>query len=483
MGVRHSVRRTLLSLGAGLVAQRAMQLVAFVLIGRALGADGLGGYAQGLAAGAMLGVLAGAGIRNLAARAIVRQPAAAGAFVRRAVRARLANGLLLGALAAAAAFVWSDRPLFWALCILQVVPAAFDLRNLADAAGSARREVRLETLASLLHLLGVVWWRSTDGLDLRVLAAIALASRCLYASGAWAMLRALPRGDDAAALANCDRPRHHRAVALAQTAYEALAAGDVWLVAQCCGSGAAGFYAVGVRFAGAALMPSAQLARLLLPHLLHAANDGDARRTLGTAVRATQLATLPMLAGGAVLAPQLCALSGAGFAAAAPILVLLLAAGCCAHLGWQQSHALLAAGRDRAYAHGLGWPAVAQLLLLAALAPFADEAAPALFGTLAAAAAALAAGGYALVGHRQMLAHAGEHPAAQAWSPLHPALVAAATAGAAALPGWFVAGTAGTALQLLAGGGAFAATLWYFELRGRLRRVGDGLATASGFRA
>jgi hypothetical protein len=36
-------------------------------------------------------------------------------------------------------------------------------------------------------------------------------------------------------------------------------------------------------------------------------------------------------------------------------------------------------------------------------------------------------------------------------------------------------------VQLALGGAAFAAVLWRFELKGRVGRVGDGLATASGF--
>jgi O-antigen/teichoic acid export membrane protein len=87
--VKHTVRHTLLWLGAGVVAQRLLQLVAFVLIGRALGVAGLGVFAQGMATAAVLTVLAGAGVRNLVARAVARSPAAARSLVLCAVRWRL----------------------------------------------------------------------------------------------------------------------------------------------------------------------------------------------------------------------------------------------------------------------------------------------------------------------------------------------------------------------------------------------------------
>ncbi|MFY9344137.1 MAG: hypothetical protein WAT39_16725, partial [Planctomycetota bacterium] len=60
--MKHGIRATLLALAAGVVAQRLCQLLAFVLIGHALGAAGLGHYAEGQALGAILAVLAGAGV-------------------------------------------------------------------------------------------------------------------------------------------------------------------------------------------------------------------------------------------------------------------------------------------------------------------------------------------------------------------------------------------------------------------------------------
>ena len=83
--MKHSVRSTLLCLGAGVVVQRILQLLAFIIVGRTLGVSGLGVYAEGMAVAAILAVLAGAGIRNLVARAVSQQPKATRALVGHAV--------------------------------------------------------------------------------------------------------------------------------------------------------------------------------------------------------------------------------------------------------------------------------------------------------------------------------------------------------------------------------------------------------------
>ncbi|MBM4063012.1 MAG: hypothetical protein FJ265_18240 [Planctomycetes bacterium] len=470
MAVVHSVRSTLAVLGLGAVLQRVLQLATFLCLGRALGVERLGQFAEGQALGALLAVCAGAGVRNVLARAIAREPAAAGTLLRAAVRARLWLGGLLGAPAIAVAFATAAEPWFWLLCVLQVLPAAFDLKNLLDASGRTGAEVVLETTAAALQLLLVLLWLGLGlgGSGLAPLAAIALGCRCVYALGAVAAIARLPAGAPAKPLRGL--PGRSLAVSLGQTAHELMAAADVWLVALLFGHGSAGLYAVAARLANAALLPSAQLARLLLPHLLRAAAAGDPLRTVRTALRATAFVTLPVLAGGAVVATPLCALFGEGFAEAAPALRLLLLAGCLLHLGWQCSHALFAAGRDRAYAAGLWWPAVVQALLLGAFAGQGDAG-------MAAFASLLAQTGYLFAGLwlvRRVFA------GVDGWPWLGPFAVAAATAAAAALPAAAGDGKLVLGLQLLAGAGAFVFSLWGVELRGRARRLGDGLAEASG---
>jgi O-antigen/teichoic acid export membrane protein len=141
-----------------------------------------------------------------------------------------------------------------------VLPAAFDMKQLLDTSGRTRREVHIESAVALLQLCGVLGWFLHDAHRPDVLAAIVFGSRCLYALGAIGAILALPETGPARAHV----PRDLR-VASAHTVHELLTIGDVWIVAIALGDAAAGLYATGVRFAAAALMPSAQLARLLLP--------------------------------------------------------------------------------------------------------------------------------------------------------------------------------------------------------------------------
>jgi O-antigen/teichoic acid export membrane protein len=470
MGVKHTIRRTMLALGAGVVVQRACQLAGFLLAGRALGVAGLGFYAQGLAMAAVLGVVAGAGVRNVTARTLTRHPGAARDLVLDAVRRRAVIGLSLAALVVAIAFAASAAPWFWCVCALHAVPGAFDLKNLLDAAGRARREVAIETGVAVLQLAATAVWFASGDASPVALAAIALACRCLYALAAIPAIRELRGGEGRVRAAAGAR------LAGAQTVHELLTIGDVWLVALAFGDAAAGYYAFAVRFAAAALVPSAQLTRLLLPHQLHAGNDGDAGRTLATALRATAFATLPMLAGGAVVARDLCAWSAPAFADAHHALQLLLAAGCLQHLGWQCSSALLANHRDRACAHAFFWPSAAHAAALAALPIFVSFGA-ADTALLAAAVTVSAQGTYAVAALAATRAQWHRHRGA-AW---HAVLLAAAVAAAAALPSWLVEAPLLLPVQLAGGATAFVCGLWWVELRGRWRRVGDGLVRASGF--
>lgn len=479
MAVTHAVRSTLATLLAGVVAQRLLQLAAFLCIGRALGAEQLGVYAQGIGIGALLSVLAGAGVRNVLVREVARSPIEAAAILRRAVRARLATGALLAASASAVTFAVGERPWFHVLCILQVLPAAFDLKNLLDAIGRTRTEVAFDTTAAALQLVLVVAWWQCGGRDLEVLAAIALASRSAYALLALPTIARLPHTAEAPTI----RARPRAGVAIGQTLHESLAAADVWLVALCFGNGAAGLYAVAARFATAALLPSAQLARLLLPHLLHANERGDAGRTFDTAARATALATMPMFAGGAVVADHLCALPGPEFAAAGPALATALLAGCLQHGGWQRSHALLAAGRDDAYGRSLAAPALLQIAAIAVCGRLLAAVNAGGDATAAAVAAAIGACAHGIYFVWTGTALRDSGGAAGRRRSFAPTIVAVATAVAAAVPGAFGDGPATLAAQLAAGAAAFGGSLWWVELRGRVRRIGDGLVSASGFRA
>lgn len=466
--VASAVRSTLMILGAGATLQRLCQLVAMACAARALGLERTGHYALGIALGAVLAILAGAGIRNHVARQIARQPASAGAWVRAAVRARLLLGGALTAVAVAVAVLTSDAAWFWSLAAALALPAAFDLKGLLDAVARTRSEVALESVAALLHLALVLVWARAGGDDLAALAGIHLLSRCVYATGALHALSRLPAGERVPlwSLIRCSGR-----VSLAQTVNECATAADVWLVGLVAGPGAAGLYAVAQRIAGAAALPSAQVARLLLPHFNRAAGSGDPPRTAATALRATAWTTLPLLGGGLMVAEPLCALFGPGFAAAGPALRLWLLAVTAQHLGWQCSHALFALDHDRAYARTLLLPAVLHLGMVAPLAGAAGAAG-------AAASVVLAQVVYFAITLRLLRARFGRWPIAGWTAPLLATLVTCCGAAAAGFAG-------GTWLPplpaLLGGAAAFGLALWGLELRGRWRDVGRGLSRASGF--
>ena len=447
-----AVRRTLAALGAGLVAQRLCQLGALLLLARTLGREATGMHAQGVALGGLIAVAGNAGLRNAVARALARAPESAGLWLAATVRARLLRTAALLVPAAAAAACCCASPWFWCASAAAALPAAFDLKHIGDVAARTRSEVAVETGSSVLFLALVAAWLRAGGTDLTVLAGIHLACRTVYALGAWRAMARLPRAG--AAPRARELLRESRATGRAQLAGDLGVAADVCVVGWLAGDAAAGLYAVALRLAGAAGMPTAQLARLFFAHQLHAAVRGDAARTTRVALRTTALVLLPMLAGGCVAAAPLCALFGEQFAAAAPA------------LRW-----LLAAGRDRAYGRALWWQASAYLLLLGALAPTSGSTGSAFAGAAAQTcflAAALRGLDRGVLQKPRWLV-----------GPLAVALLTgAATAAAAAVD-------AGPALprELGTGALAFAAGLYAVELRRRWRRLGAGLAQASGFRS
>ncbi len=190
--VKHTVRSTLVVLGAGVVLQRLCQLLGFVLIGRALGIAGLGTFAEGQALAAVLTVFAGAGVRSLTARTLAGAPTAARDLLLTAVRRRLLAGLALALPAGVVAFAHAQHPWFWCWSLLLVLPAAFDMKQLLDTSGRTRREVHIESAVALLQLCGVLGWFLHDAHRPDVLAAIVFGSRCLYALGAIGAILALP---------------------------------------------------------------------------------------------------------------------------------------------------------------------------------------------------------------------------------------------------------------------------------------------------
>lgn len=469
-----AIRRNLAALGIGLVAQRCAQLVALLLVARTLGAEATGRNAQGLALAGMLAIAATAGLRNEVARGLARHHEAPGGWLRAAVRARLLRSAWLLTIVSIAAFACSTAPWFWIVSAAACLPAALDLKQLGDVVARTRSEVRLESASSAIYLGCTGIWLACGGTELTSLAAIQLGSRLCYALGAARAIRSLPIGDTAPTALGL--LRRSRRLAPAQVLGELTIGLDVCLVGALGGDAVSGLYAIGSRIAGAAGMPTAQLTRLFFAHQMHAAARGDSVRASRVALRATALVLLPMLAGGLVLAPQLCALFGPAFVAAADALRWLLLAITAQHLAWQAHQSLLALGRDVAYGRVLWLPSVLHATALALLTPSFGATGAAL--ATAVAQLSFLATALALLGRSTVL------PLSWLLGPIQLALATgvATAAVAAVLSGSAPHGVA-LLIPLATGGVVFAAGLWLLEWRKRWHKIGAGLVEASRFRS
>jgi O-antigen/teichoic acid export membrane protein len=268
--------------------------------------------------------------------------------------------------------------------------------------------------------------------------------------------------------------RQGSVLGVAQLGNELVFASDVVLLRALIGREAAALYAVAQRVALAAETPVRVLGRLLQPHLLHAARHGDTPATLARAVRASAHLILPIAAGGWVVAETLLGqLFGGSYAAAGWTLRWLLATSVLLGAASVYGNLLVARGEIRAYLACLGLLFAGKLTLtLCWIGPHAAAGAAAASFLSMALASMLT-----LVMLRRRLAFALAGP----WGrPLaHAALVAlAAWLPAALLPG---GGSVTLAVQLAGGGIAFALGLQAFAMRGRWRRLGDGLQRSSGF--
>lgn len=467
-------RRNLAALGIGLVAQRFAQLVALLLLARTLGAEATGRNAQGLALAGMLAIAGTAGLRNEVARGLAHHHDALGGWLRVAVRARLLRSAWLFAIVSLAAFAFSTSPWFWIVSAAACLPAAFDLKQLGDVAARTRSEVRLESASAAIYLGCTGLWLACGGTDLTSLAAIQLASRTCYALGAARAIRSLPIGTSAPSARAL--LRRSRSLAPAQVLGELTIGLDVCIVGALGGDAVSGLYAIASRIAGAAGMPTAQLTRLFFAHQVHAAARGDAVRASRVALRATALVLLPMLAGGVVLAPRLCALFGPTFVLAADALRWLLLAITAQHLAWQAHQSLLALGRDVAYGRVLWLPSLLHAAALALLTPS--------FGATGAAFATALAQLCFLATALALLGRSTVQPWNWLLGPIELALATGtATAAVAALTSTSTLQGAALLVPLATGGIVFAAGLWLLEWRKRWHKIGTGLVEASRFRS
>jgi hypothetical protein len=252
-GVKHTVRSTLVVARRRRGVQRLCQLLGFVLIGRALGIAGLGTFAQGQALAAVLTVFAGAGVRSLTART---WPATR---PRRATCCwpRCGDGCWPAGTGAAGR--WRGVRAGAGPVVLVLEPAARAARGVRHEAAARHFGANAPRSAHRVHGRGaaavaILGWFLLAGASARRAGGDRARQPVPLRAGA------MPRDP-----ARCRRhgvptrvlvPRDVR-VAFAHTVHELLTIGDVWLVAIALGDAAAGLYATGVRFAAAALMPSA----------------------------------------------------------------------------------------------------------------------------------------------------------------------------------------------------------------------------------
>lgn len=462
---RH-VRSALVALTMGSVLQRIAQLLAAVVIARELGPAGMGSYALGLSAAAILSLLCGAGIRSVVAREAVASPEGAGDWIRAAIRLRLLGGAVLFSVYAVAAVLLTQSPWFWLLCGASVFPLAFDLKGLADSASRTPLEVVLESIASWLHLglvAAVVFTAENNHLEW--LAGAFLTSRVVYALAARARLASFPTTGFRPSLRKMVVSAG--AVSVTQTVFEALCHCDVLVITVLTGTEIAGLYAVALRIFVAVSFPAVQLARLLVPHLNHSARSGDSSRTLETALRASAYVTLPLAVGGWLVAESLCGLFGAEFAAAGWTLRWLLCACVLLGVGSQVGNTLFALRHTARYMASLWLGGAALGTAWLALVPTLGATGSAL-GTCIAYATVILACFWFLRPHLHF----------RILQPLRPPLLLAVVVGLAAwLPGERVLA------QLGLGAAAFGLGIWWLELRRGWSRLGEGLSQASGLGA
>ncbi len=470
--VSRHVRATLFALATGVAAQRVLALLVTLLIGRHVGLAAFGEYASGVQIALLVALLADGGIRLLTAREMGARPERAVATLRAslALRSRLALGATVAF--AAIAVVVADAWPFHLACAGLVLVAPFDQKQLADALGRAGTEVRWEAAASLTYLVLAAVLVGLDCHDLGAFVGALLVSRLVYAAHTVVWLRGLPPTPERVPMR--DLLRTGSVLGVTQLANELIFAADIVLLRALVSREAAALYAAAQRIVLAADTPVRVLARLLQPHLMHAAVHGDAAGTLARGLRASAHLVLPIAAGGCVVAPDLLALAfGADFAAAAPTLRWLLGASVVLGAASLYGNLLVAHGAVLPYLACLSLGMVANVALtLWWIGPFGAA------GSAAASFVAMTlASGLALVLLRRRLTF----PLLSPW--LRPVLHAALVMVAAWLPGRCLTPGAPSTLgaQLLAGGLALVLGLQAFEMRGRWRSFGEGLERASGF--
>ena len=461
------VARNTLAQAAGRLVILAVGAASIAVTTRYLGAAGYGRFALALALLQALGVLADAGLVAVVVRESSRTPARTAELVGNALAMRLALGVVVVALAAAASGLPAYGPDVRTAVLIAAVPfalgivssslaAVFQVRlalgraALADAAGRiAGFGALLAVVAADLGFAAVVASATAGAAVTLVLTAHLvrrlLRVRAMLDRGVWRELAmaALPLG---------------LTLAVAEVYFRA----DTFILALSRPAAEVGQYSLAYRlYELLALFPALVMASVYpLLSRQFAESRAAAAQTLNATMRALLTFGVPLAAGGFVIAPQLARLAGGEeFAGADDPLRLLLCAAALAYVSGLCGYALIAAGHERSTLR-LALAALAiNLALNVALAPA--------YGATASAAIALAsealllAGGWLLVRRRLAL-----RPSA---AGLGAVLLAAAVMVAAVWP----LRDRTVALTVPLGGVVYGAALW--ALGGVDRRMLESL--------
>ena len=392
------VARNTLALAAGRLVILAVGAASIAVTTRYLGAAGYGRFALALALLQTIGVLADAGLAAVVVRESSRAPERTAQLVGNALAMRLALGVVVVALAAAASGLPSYGPDVRTAVLIASVPfalgivssslaAVFQIRlqlgraALADAAGR---------IASFAALLAVV----AADLGFAAVVASATAGAVVTLALTTGFVRRLVRV----------RPAVDRAVwrelalaavplGLTLAVAEIYFRADTFILALSRPAAEVGQYSLAYRlYELLALFPALVMASVYpLLSRQFAADREAAARTLHATARAFLTFGIPLAAGGLVVAPELARLAGGSeFAAADDPLRLLLCAAALAYVSGLCGYALIAAGHERSTLR-LALAALAfNLALNVALAPT--------YGATASAAIALASEALLLVG-------------------------------------------------------------------------------------
>ncbi len=397
------VARNTLALGAGRLVILAVGAASIAVTTRYLGAAGYGRFALALALLQTIGVLADAGLAAVVVRESSRAPERTAELVGNALAMRLALGVVVVALAAAASGLPSYGPDVRTAVLIASVPfalgivssslaAVFQIRlqlgraALADAAGR---------IASFAALLAVV----AADLGFAAVVASATAGAAVTLALTTGFVRRLVRV----------RPAVDRAVwrelalaavplGLTLAVAEIYFRADTFILALSRSAAEVGQYSLAYRlYELLALFPALVMASVYPLLSRQFATDRDAAaRTLNATARAFLTFGIPLAAGGLVVAPELARLAGGSeFTAADDPLRLLLCAAALAYVSGLCGYALIAAGHERSTLRlalgALGF----NLALNVALAPA--------YGATASAAIALASEALLLAGGALLL--------------------------------------------------------------------------------